>query len=196
MSAERSPYGHAIAGAGGLALAISVFLPWFAVTTPQSTIDQLLGKVDQSSPLGQFETRAITQGAAYLQAHPVTVTAQNLYSRTWIVLLVIGVLALLLSVAALARSAPLFAGGDQVPLGLLGLAAAGLTAYRLVHPVSWHSLTFVAFDFSRREGGWIALAGAVAVLAGGALSNRTRRSPQAADATTVWADLSGWTPGA
>src|SRR6202521_1345513 len=153
MDSGRSPYGHLLAGAGGVMLAISVFLPWFALSPPQSVVNDVLRSVDHSSPLGQFETDVINLGASYMRVHPLPLTLQQLTTQTWILLLVIGVLALLLSVAALARSAPLFPRGDARPLGLLGAVALGLILHRLILPFN----TSLPFDLPRREGGWIAL---------------------------------------
>jgi hypothetical protein len=124
---------------GALALAVSVFLPWYRVST--------VGH----APLRALPGHSLTI-LGYHQALPVMKTA----------LLLLAGLALLDAVLPLLRLAPTVPGGAGSGVALIGSVAAAFALYRILVPPA------VAGELvSLREGPWLALLASLTVILGG-----------------------------
>jgi hypothetical protein len=173
MVGERSPYGLLICALGAIVLAGSVYLPWYAPSVPA---------VAHASAAG-----AAGRQAAALSAH-------HALADLSVVLPVLAGLALLDSLIPLARAAtPVPAGGGASVL-LLGSVAAVCVLYRIVHPPALAG--GAALALSPREGAWLALLGALAMVAGG-LWPRSTRPPEQSEPLALGArpGIAGWTRG-
>jgi hypothetical protein len=198
MAADRSPIGWLTSALGAIVLVVSVFLPWYAVSlTAQGVayIQQLqneqvqrFGNATLQSELGSLHARVGALAGQQLG----TITAHQAFSTISVVLLVIGGLGILLTLLPLARESSSDFDGTGPWLALLGLIAAACVLYRMaVRPVG----DAVELSLPLREGEWLALVGAVALVAGG-LWPRRLRPPRASEAALedAWSGLSGWTP--
>jgi hypothetical protein len=198
MAGDRSRYGLAVSALGAIVLAVSVFLPWYALSfTPAGvSFAQQLG--DQvASQYGNAAMQSLMSGAhaalgglagqqfAALSAH------QALHDMN-VLLLVLAGLAMLDAILPLARSGasmPAGAGGSVV---VLGSVAAICVLYRMVDPPAPAGNLV---SLSLREGSWLALLGALAMVLGG-LWPRAMYSSTVSDVEVrgAWSGLSGWTP--
>src|ERR1019366_9114565 len=190
MAGDRSRYGLAVSALGAIVLAVSVFLPWYALSfTPAGvSFAQQLG--DQvASQYGNAAMQSLMSGAhaalgglagqqfAALSAH------QALHDMN-VLLLVLAGLAMLDAILPLARS-----GASIV---VLGSVAAICVLYRMVDPPAPAGNLV---SLSLREGSWLALLGALAMVLGG-LWPRAMYSSTVSDVEVrgAWSGLSGWTP--
>ncbi|HEV2975717.1 MAG TPA: hypothetical protein VGX69_12120 [Solirubrobacteraceae bacterium] len=198
MAGTRSRYGLALSALGAVALAIAVFLPWYGVsfTAGGLALAQRVG--DQVAT--QFGNAALQSQIASLHAnlsglagHEVfSLSAHQALSTINVVLLVLAGLGCAIALLALAGPAAASSDANRLPLAVLGALAGACVLYRMVDPPTPDGGFFV---LALREGGWIALLGAIAMVAGAlwptgsAVAGKKPESPQA-----VWAQLSGWTP--
>jgi hypothetical protein len=153
MARARSRYGLLASAAGAALLAVSVFLPWYAVTLHATS-------GAPRAPGASVASHAATALSGYHALQYLSV-----------VLLVIALLALLDALPPLLRSgAP--PDGAGASLALLGSVATAAVAYHFVDPPSpAGSLGSPAL----REGLWLALVGSLLMLAGGLWPRATSR---------------------
>jgi hypothetical protein len=201
MAGERSRYGLVVSAAGAIVLGISVFLPWYGVSltsTGIAYIQQVGGQIAaqygnaslQSYMAGLHGTLDGLAGQQFvaLSAHQV------LHVLNVILLLVVG-LALLDALLALGRPVASMGAGAGASIVILGALAAVLVLYRMVDRPSPAG---PLLSLSLREGAWLALLGALAMVVGGFWPRVKPAASEASDAQLrgAWAGLSGWTPGA
>lgn len=166
MVGERSRYGLLVSALGAIALAVSVFLPWYGLSFTTAGL-----------PGRQFAVLSATQELADLG----------------VVLPMLALLALLDSFIPLVRAASPVPAGSGASVLLLGGLAAACVLYRMIHtPAPAGELLAV----SLREGAWVALAGSVAMIAGGLWPRSICSYPELSEsfARTVWPGRSSWTP--
>lgn len=199
MGEERSRYGLLVSAFGAVLLAVSVYLPWYGasftasgIASAQQTDQQVIshfGNATLQSLAGQLNA-----SLGSLAGHEfVALNAHQLFKYMSVVLLVIaglGLLDVLLPLANRAPSIPDGAGGLSV---LLGALAAAYIVFRMIDPPAGQFGGEIAL--SLREGAWLALLGAVAMVLGG-MWPRVSTSAQGIDppGQGVWSALSGWTP--
>jgi hypothetical protein len=186
MSSDRSSLGYLLASLGSLMLAVAVFMPWYDVHfSPQflNGIDQF---ANNFGALGGF----VHAGVSALRAGAISVSAHDALKQINVELLIVAGAGLLISLSGLTRGTPLFGTGDGLPLGLLGALAALSVAYRMIEPPGSGFA-----NLSLREGAWVALLSALALLAGGGLVAAASEARATTDPLAAWSDLSGWTPG-
>jgi hypothetical protein len=166
MPADRSRYGLLVSALGATTLAVAVFLPWYGVSRAGAT----------------------GRSAATLS----TVSAIDLVEKLSIGLLVLACLALLDALLPLVRHARVPAGAGA-SLGLLGGIAGACVAYRMI---DLPAAPLDAMALSVRVGAWLALAGSLAIVAGGFWPRVAMPPALAAQPPfdSGWSGLSGWTP--
>ncbi len=200
MATDRSRYGLLVSALGAIILAISVFLPWYAISLTPAGAGLLAQAGDQFA--AQFGNAALQSYVGSLHGTFAalggqqigTETAHQALSDLSIVLLVLAGLAMLDALFPLARAAtavPAGAGGAVVVLGMIAVLCV---LYRMVLPPTPGGEFFA---LSLREGAWLALLGSLMMIVGAvwpralpAISTPDGPGPD------VWASLSGWTPGA
>jgi hypothetical protein len=197
MTEDRSRYALLVAALGAVLLGLSVFLPWYgAKITPagvadvQQMTDSLVARFGNGSL--QALAPSMRAGVGALAGHEVgSFTARQAISGMSTVLLVLAGLALLDALLPLARPGAVPAGGGRALL-LLGLVACGCVIFRLLAPPTPAG---EVLSLAPREGVWLALLGALMMVAGGAWP---RPRIAAADPETgmdaALGRLSGWTP--
>jgi hypothetical protein len=196
MAEDRSRYGLVVSALGGAVLAVAVYLPWYGVTvTPvgvaaaQRVSEEVAGQLGNGALQGYL---APLHGAlASLAGHELTsLSAHDALRNIGVVLVVLAALCLLDALVPLVRSGrpPAGAGAASV---LLGLLATGLVLFRILVPPAPAG---EYITLSPREGAWLALVAALAILAGGLWPRAASRSQQQHVGGTVWSGLSGWTP--
>jgi hypothetical protein len=189
---------------GASLLAVSVYLPWYAVgftaggiDAAQRESDELAGQLAGTAVQGRLvSVHAALDSLAGRELG--SVSAHDVLQNVSVVLIVIAVLALLDGLLPLVRGGrvPAGAGGALV---LLGLAASALVAYRLLSPPQ-PAPGYLAL--SLREGSWLALVGSTAILAGGlwprplAVPGSGAAAGSGREAAPAWGALSGFTPDA
>jgi hypothetical protein len=200
MAGDRSRYGLAVSAMGAIVLAVSVFLPWYGISLTATGIavaqhvgDQVAAQYGNAS-LQAYMTSLHPDLSALAGQQLGAVSAHQALHVLNVVLLIVAGLALLDALLPLARSdgsMPAGAGGSVVVLGAL---AAACIVFRMVDPPAPAG---GMMSLSLREGPWLALLGALAMLVGG-LWPRAVTSTGASEAkvTGAWSGLSGWTPGA
>jgi hypothetical protein len=170
MAEDNGVIGRLVAGAGGLALAVSVFLTWYSL----NLADIVRGVAGQlPAPLsGQLSDVLGSIGGVTLSwsgwegAHTIR-----------FVLLLVGLAAVVSSLA------PSTSASNRRPLVLLagGLVAAVLAAYRIASPPGALDISVGPFQFPSpagtatlfshlirvKAGAWVALLGGVLVMLGG-----------------------------
>ncbi len=204
---DRPRYGLLVSAFGAIMLAVAVFLPWYGVSFTAAGI--AFAQQAGSEAAAQFGNAALqsymgeyhaTLGT--LAGHQFTaLSAHQALKDLNIVLLLLAGAAIAIALLALAGagfSSASSPDGHRGPLALLGLVAAACVLFRIVDPPTPAGGVLA---LSLREGAWLALLGAVAMVAGAllpeGLSARGRGS-EVADATkklqSTWSELSGWTP--
>jgi len=170
MVGPRSRYGLFVSAVGAVVLAVSVFLPWYAVGfAGHASVGALAG--ERLTTLSGFHTLA------------------NLR----FVFLVLAGLAMLDALLPLARAGGPVPGGAGGSVVLLGTVAAACVLFRMLDlPTPAGELLAP----SLREGAWLALLGAVTMVLGG-MWPRCVYSVAGSDvnAPGAWSGLSGWTVG-
>jgi hypothetical protein len=202
MDANRYRYGPLVSAVGAMLLGLSVFLPWYGLSF---TAAGIAFTQDVSSQVAsQFGNAALQSYMAPLHAdlgalagHQfAALSAHQVLKRINVLLLIIAGVGVLLSLLPLARAQAMPAGGDGTLIVVLGLLASVLVLYRMVAPPAPAQNLI---SFSLREGAWLALLGALAMIAGvflpgrvGSASASLAASP--AELQGAWSELSGWTP--
>lgn len=198
MTGERPRYGQVVSALGALVLAIAVFLPWYGVSFTSNGVAfvQRVGN-EAAAQYGnatlQSYTASLHASLAGVAGHQfLSLSAHQALKTLNIVLLVVAGLGCVISLLALAGSAGAGADANRGALALLGMLAAGCVLYRMIDPPSPAS---GILSLSLREGAWLALIGAVAIVLGALWPAAGRRaSARGNDAQTAWSKLSGWTP--
>jgi hypothetical protein len=198
MDQERSRYGLMVSAVGSFLLAVSVFLPWYGASFTASGIEsaqqasrQVISQFGNASAQSLGNSLNATLGG--MAGHQfVTLSGHQMFKNMSIVLLAVAGLALLdvlLPLTNRTRSIPDGAGGASV---LLGILAALYILFRMVDPPADFG---GMITLSLREGAWLALLGAVAMILGG-MWPRVSTSSRGVDppGQGVWSTLSGWTP--
>lgn len=198
MAENRPQLGALIATIGAALLAVSVFLPWYALSLTASgaaSAQQGLNNLAQQYGNTAFQSQARTVGAGFsaLAGQPVaTLSAHQALKYLSVLLLILAAIAFVAALLSLVGAAPSQTGGGQI--ALVGLVAALCVLYRIVAPpVSEEGVLAVSLSW----GSWLALGSSLAIIAGGLRPHRVGSAkPSTAELEKAWAGLSGWTPGA
>ncbi len=198
MARDRPPYGPLLSALGAIVLAVSVFLPWYGVSLTAEGVAYVQQASSQAA--AQFGNATLQSNVASahnliggLAGHELfAASAHQVLQNISVLLLVLAGVGVLISLLTLAGAQ--LGSGDAArgPLALLGAVAVVFVLYRIAVPPA---LEGQLFDVSRREGAWLSLLGAVAIVAGAMwprASARVSASPGAGE--SVWSELSGWTP--
>jgi hypothetical protein len=196
MAGERPRYGQVVSALGALVLAISVFLPWYGVsfTSSGAAYAQQVG----SQVAAQYGNATLQSYVASLHSsftglvgHEfLSLSAHQTLKTLNVVLLIAAGIGCLIALFALAGSAS--AAANRGALALVGAVAGTCVLYRMVElpPPSGEM-----FALSLREGAWLALLGALAMIAGAVWpAVGTGAKSRTGDARDAWSELSGWTP--
>jgi hypothetical protein len=200
MANDRRRHGLLVATLGAVLLAVSVFLPWYGVSFTQYGANEVAHAGQEV--IERFGNSSLSADAARLPAEAArlagrqvgSVSAHDVLKNISVILLVLAGLALLDALIPLARGTrlPDGAGGALV---LLGLLAAVLVAFRIAVPPGTEGNYL---SLAPREGAWLSLLGAGAIIVGGLWprSLRPARDEEQPPATAdgIWSQLSGWTP--
>ena len=198
MGNSGGGYRLVVAALGAVLLAVAVFLPWYGVsfTTHGVAVVQQLG--DQAS--AQYGNAALKSylgsfhaSLAGLAGHEfLAVSAHQALKQVNVVLLILAGLGVVIALFGLAARDS-NADANRGSLALLGALAAALALFRILEPPTGQSEGLLTLSI--REGAWLALLGALAMV-GGALwpSRRTGKEPSQAELESIWSGLSGWTP--
>jgi hypothetical protein len=207
MSDDRSSYGLAVSLLGAIVLVVSVSLPWYAISLTargasyiQAVGDQFAARYGNAALQSSF-AGLHTSLAALAGHHLATVDAHQAHATVDVVLLVLGGVAILLVLRSLLDANLAAPDLGTEPLAVLGALAALLAVYALLRPPAAAGVAHGLFATSLREGPWLALLGALAMVVGGLsprrLGHRRDDTPSRARANDdVWHGLSGWTPSA
>jgi hypothetical protein len=198
MTASRPRYGLAASALGAVVLAVAVFLPWYGVSftshglaLAQRVGDQLVAQYGNAAL--QAKIASLHVELSGLAGREIgSLSAHQALSTLNVVLLVIAGLAGAIALLGLAGPAAASSDANRVPLAVLGALAAGCVLYRIV---VLPTPPGQAFALELREGAWLALLGALAIVAGALWP--TARANAGADAdelSDALAALSGWTP--
>lgn len=198
MAGDRSRYGLLVSALGAVLLAVSVFLPWYGVSFTASGIAYVQHVGDQVA--AQFGNATLQGYVSGLHANLEgltgrqvgAVSAHQALTDMNVILLVLAGLALLDALMPLARTGAPLPGGAGGSVMLLGAVAAVCVLYRMIDPPTPPGELLA---LSLREGAWLALLGALAMVLGG-MWPRYVGSTTASDASvhSTWSSLSGWTP--
>ena len=199
MAEDRLRYGSLIAALGAALLAVSVFLPWYALSFTASGIAYTQQQLDNvAAQFGngalQSQVNNLHAGFAGLAGHQfTTLSAHQALKYINVVLLILAAIALIASLLRLAGVTELpSSGGD--PLVIAGMLATVCVLFRIVDPPAPAE---GLLSLSLSSGIWVALASSVAILAGGLWSGRASHPGGSGRAQAdVWEGLSGWTPDA
>ena len=199
MPGDRPRHGLLLSTLGAVLLAVSVFLPWYALTITGSGIAFIQRAGTQfAAQFGNAQLQGAVAGlhadlSALAGRQLGTVSGHQALANISVVLLVLASLGLLLALSALARPLPLSSGSYGELIAVLGALAVACVLYRVLR-VPDPAPSFVTF--SLRGGAWLSLLGSLAMVAGG-LSTRSLGSRSASEVTLddAWSGLSGWTPG-
>jgi hypothetical protein len=153
--------GQALAVAGGVGIAASLWLPWYTVNIPQAALNSVSQLSQQFGALGPL----IRSGAQLIsQLGPFHLTAWQVFTTTPAVLLVVAIIGGGLALLALTDRA-----GNTSQLTILaGAVGVGLVGYRIAVPPGQGG--FVHPDWAI----WLALVSSLAMVGGGALSRVER----------------------
>jgi hypothetical protein len=176
MANDNGFVGRLAAGAGGVALVVSVFVPWYSL----SLTDVLRSAVSQ-------------EAAGPLSGVMASVTGPTFTWSGWDGLHVIRFVLLLVGVAGVAMSLaqPAEGMGDRRLLLVAGLLAATVAGYRIASPPGTLDIALGPLRFPTpaggnpligplihvAAGGWVALLGGVLVMLGGWAGPRRSRAP-------------------
>ncbi len=201
MAGERSRYGLLASALGAIALAISVFLPWYGVSLTPGGI-ALVQQVG-ANLAAQYGNAALQADVGGLHAdlaglagqQVVALSAHQALKNINILLLVLAGLALLDALVPLARSDARLPDGAGASVVLLGGVAAVCVVFRMVVPPTPPGGVIA---LSLREGAWLALLGSLTMIVAGlwpllARGGASRPDPESSP-QGVWTNLSGWTP--
>ncbi len=197
MHGDRSRYGLLLSACGAILLALSVFLPWYGVSVTPSGIaaveqagSQFAAQFGDSALQSQVSAQdADLNGLAGRQV--TALSAHQALRDLNVILLVLAGLALVDALFPLARAVstvPEGAGGSVV---LVGAVAAVCIVFRMLVPPTPEGGLIA---LSLREGAWLALLGALAMIAGGLWPRRRPADAFESRADAAWSNLSGWSP--
>jgi len=151
---------------GAIALAVSVFLPWYRVSSIAHT------------SLGASAGRSLS-----------TLSAQQALPGMKVLLLVLAGLAMLDALLPLVSTAAPVSGGAGGSVALLGAAAAAGALYRIIDPPAVSGNVVV---LSLREGPWLALLASLTMVVGGTWPRRVdSAAPSDARVHGAWRGVSG-----
>jgi hypothetical protein len=153
MAGDRSRYGLSMSALGASALVVSVFLPWYRVS---SIVNAGVGR--SSSVIRITEHHALP----YMQGF----------------LLVIAGLAMLDALLPLVRAAAPVPGGAGGSVALLGVVAAACALYRILDPPG---LSGGAVSLTLLEGPWLTLLAGLTMMLGGIWPRSGVGAPAAAE---------------
>ena len=200
MGDSRAGYRLVVAALGAVLLAVAVFLPWYGVSFTAHGIAFVQQAGDQAA--AQYGNAALKSALGTFQANVaglaghefVAVSAHQALKQINVALLIVAGLGIVIALVGLAGPIT-SAESNRGPLALLGALAAALALFRILVPPSPGGVGGDLLALSVREGAWLALLGALAMI-GGALWPRTHagKEPSQADLEGVWSGLSGWTP--
>lgn len=166
MVDNRPSHGLLLSALGSAVLAVSMFLPWYAISiTPAGAAaaqQQFASAAQQyGNPTLQAMADQIGAGFSAVAGRPlVTLSAhQTLKDLSVVVLLLAGV-ALLASLLRLAAVVEI--GGDQI--ALVGFGAALCVLFRMLSPPGSHT---GLVSLSLGWGSWVSLLAALAIVGGG-----------------------------
>jgi hypothetical protein len=200
MGDSRAGYRLVVAALGAVLLAAAVFLPWYGVSFTthgiafvQQAGDQAAaqyGNASLKSYLGTFHA-----SVAGLAGHQfLALSAHQALKQIDVVLLIVAGLGVVIALVGLAGPAS-SAEANRGPLVLLGALAAALVLFRMIVLPSPAGDAQGLLALSLREGAWLALLAALAMIAGAAWPRRREAAePSQAELESVWSRLSGWTP--
>ena len=199
MPGERPRHGLMLSVGGAVLLAVSVFLPWYAVSITADGIAFIQRAGTQfAAQFGNAQLQGLVAGlhagfSALAGRELGTVSAHQAFANISVVLLIVASGGLLLGLSALARPLPVSSSSQGELIALLGALALACVLYRVLRLPN-PDASFV--KFSLREGAWGSLLGSLAMVVGG-LSTRRLVSRSASEVTLqdAWSGLSGWTPG-
>lgn len=194
MAANRPRTGALIAVVGAALLAVSVFLPWYALTLTASgaaSAQQALNSVAQQFGNAAFQSKAQSVGSGFnaLAGHQLaTLSAHQALKYLSIVLLIFAAIAFASALSRLAGVAQV--NGGQI--ALIGLLATLCVLFRMVDkPGAEEEVLTLSLGW----GSWLALGSCLAIIVGGLWPDHARpTAPSAATLDKTWDGLSGWTP--
>jgi hypothetical protein len=196
MVGERPRYGQVVSALGALVLAISVFLPWYGVSFTSHGLalaeqagDQAAAEFGNATLQG-YMSQLHARLAAYAGHEIVSLSAHQALKTLNVVLLFAAGIGCLIALFALAGSAA--AAVNRSVLALVGALAAACVVYRMLELPSPSGATLA---LSLREGAWLALAGALAMVVGALWpAGGVAVGQRSGGARDAWPELSGWTP--
>jgi hypothetical protein len=165
---QRSALGPPLGAFGGLGLVIAMSGPFYRLAIPSSFLDRLDGASSQFGLLGPY----LRQGTEFLRNHgPIGVTAWKAFGGVDVALAVLAVIVAGLALLVLTGRGTNV--GNAMSLG--ALLAVGLVVFRMfARPMPSEIL-------SLGWGAYLALASAIAMLAGGLLTARAEAQPPPPD---------------
>jgi hypothetical protein len=199
MDTSAPRYGLLLSALGAIVLAVSVFLPWYSVSlTPSgvsftqqlsSQVVSQYGNAQLQSYAGELHTRLGSLAGHQLAA----VSAHQALKQINVLLLMLAAAAILLALFSLARVEHPIVSGEGALIAMLGLIALACVVFRMVDPPNPASSLL---SLSLREGAWLTLAGAVAMIVGGLWPTPHASGAHASQEKlrNAWSGLSGWTP--
>jgi hypothetical protein len=196
MSGDRPRYGQVVSALGALLLAIAVFLPWYGVSFTSSGLAyaQKVGNQVASqygnATLQSYMSSLHTKLSGYVGHDFVSLSAHQALKTLSVVMLIAAGVGCAIALFALAGSAA--AEANRGALALLGAVAGACVLYRMLAPPAPAGELLA---LSLREGAWLALIGAVAMVAGALWPARPiGAGAREGDVQDAWSGLSGWTP--
>jgi len=198
MNGSRPRYGLAVSALGAVVLAVAVFLPWYGISftahglaLAQRVGDQVVAQYGNAALQAQLASFHTDLGGL-VGRELGSISAHQALSTLNVVLLLLAGLAGAVALLGLAGPAAASSDANRVPLAVLGALAAACVLYRIVDPPT---AAGEALALSTREGAWLALLGALAIVAGAILPREHARSELDADEVAIaLTALSGWTP--
>lgn len=197
MVEDRAHYGPLLTTVGAALLALSVFLPWYALSLTANGIasaQQTVNNVALQYGNAALQNRMRDLGTSFnaLAGHQLaTLSAHQALKYLSAILLILAAVAFVLGLLRLVGSSePARSGSGDV--ALVGLIATVCVLFRMVdRPVAAEGF----FSLSLSGGAWLALGSSLAILTGG-LWPRRRSHPNASFGELAKAcdELSGWTP--
>jgi len=197
MTDDRPRYGALIATVGAALLAVSVFLPWYALSWTASGIafvQQQVANVavQYGNATLQSEVGSLHTQFGALAGHQfATLSAHQALKYLNVLLLILAVVAFVLALLHLAGATELPLSG-RAQIAVVGLVATVCVLFRMIDPPAPEENLF---SLSLSGGIWLALGSSLGIVVGGLWPLRVTRS-KASAAPDVWDGLSGWTPDA
>jgi hypothetical protein len=188
---SNSRTGLAVAAAGGIITAISVYQPWYGLAFTQAAVSEVQQQTASVPGLSQYANAFGAEASSFVGRSVVGLSAHQALHRISIVLLVIAGIAILASLVGLAAAHPQPPMESGRLVAALGAVGALLVAYRMAmppNPVPQY------ITLSLRPGVLMALVGCGAIVGGSLWSLRPEPAAAPRDAAALWSDLSGWTP--